>query len=128
MEAVLGVDGGALPPPPLAELPPQPDVSTKIERAKIVGRLNNAADTFDFARRTSGTVQSPNTSGGLIGLGERGRGGGISLHDLTHWCVRIDYRMRRSKAMRGARNVSLVNVERIAKGLKTSLPGLFEWL
>ena len=27
---------------------------------------------------------------------------------------------------RGVRNVSVVNIERIAKGLKTSLPGLFE--
>jgi transcriptional regulator with XRE-family HTH domain len=27
---------------------------------------------------------------------------------------------------RGVRNVSLVNIERITKGLKTSLPGLFE--
>jgi hypothetical protein len=27
---------------------------------------------------------------------------------------------------RGVRNVSLVNVEKIAKGLKTNLPGLFE--
>jgi transcriptional regulator with XRE-family HTH domain len=27
---------------------------------------------------------------------------------------------------RGVRNVSLVNLERIAKGLKTNLPGLFE--
>jgi transcriptional regulator with XRE-family HTH domain len=27
---------------------------------------------------------------------------------------------------RGVRNVSLVNLERIAKGLKTSLPGLFD--
>ena len=27
---------------------------------------------------------------------------------------------------RGVRNVSLVNLEKIAKGLKTSLPGLFE--
>jgi transcriptional regulator with XRE-family HTH domain len=27
---------------------------------------------------------------------------------------------------RGVRNVSLINVERIAKGLKTSLPRLFE--
>ena len=27
---------------------------------------------------------------------------------------------------RGIRNVSLVNIERIAKGLKTSLPNLFE--
>lgn len=29
---------------------------------------------------------------------------------------------------RGVRNVSLVNIERVAKGLKTSLPGLFERL
>ncbi|HET7104285.1 MAG TPA: helix-turn-helix transcriptional regulator [Terracidiphilus sp.] len=27
---------------------------------------------------------------------------------------------------RGVRNVSLVNLEKIAKGLKTNLPGLFE--
>jgi transcriptional regulator with XRE-family HTH domain len=27
---------------------------------------------------------------------------------------------------RGVRNVSLVNLEKIAKGLKTGLPGLFE--
>ncbi len=27
---------------------------------------------------------------------------------------------------RGVRNVSLVNIERISKGLKTTLPGLFE--
>ena len=27
---------------------------------------------------------------------------------------------------RGVRNVSLVNIERVAKGLKTSLSGLFE--
>jgi transcriptional regulator with XRE-family HTH domain len=27
---------------------------------------------------------------------------------------------------RGVRNVSLVNIEKVAKGLKTSLPGLFE--
>ena len=29
---------------------------------------------------------------------------------------------------RGMRNVSLVNLEKIAKGLKTGLPGLFERL
>jgi len=29
---------------------------------------------------------------------------------------------------RGVRNVSLVNIERVAKGLKTSLPGLFNRL
>jgi transcriptional regulator with XRE-family HTH domain len=29
---------------------------------------------------------------------------------------------------RGIRNVSLVNIERVAKGLKTSLPGLFSRL
>jgi transcriptional regulator with XRE-family HTH domain len=29
---------------------------------------------------------------------------------------------------RGVRNVSLVNIERVAKGLKTSLPNLFERL
>jgi len=29
---------------------------------------------------------------------------------------------------RGIRNVSLVNIERVAKGLKTSLPKLFERL
>ena len=27
---------------------------------------------------------------------------------------------------RGVRNVSVVNIERIARGLRTSLPGLFE--
>jgi transcriptional regulator with XRE-family HTH domain len=27
---------------------------------------------------------------------------------------------------RGVRNVSVVNIERISKGLKTTLPGLFE--
>jgi len=27
---------------------------------------------------------------------------------------------------RGVRNVSLVNIEKVAKGLKTPLPGLFE--
>jgi hypothetical protein len=41
---VLGGGGGVLLPPP--ELPPQPMRRRAIERARIVGRLNNAADTL----------------------------------------------------------------------------------
>jgi hypothetical protein len=38
--AVLGVEGGVLPPPPLLpELPPQPKLKSEIVRARIVDKL-----------------------------------------------------------------------------------------
>lgn len=49
---------------------------------------------------------------------------GINQEEAAERCSL--HRTYYSGIERGVRNVSLVNIERITKGLKTSLPGLFE--
>jgi transcriptional regulator with XRE-family HTH domain len=49
---------------------------------------------------------------------------GINQEEAAERCGL--HRTYYSGVERGVRNVSLVNIDRIAKGLKTSLPGLFE--
>jgi transcriptional regulator with XRE-family HTH domain len=49
---------------------------------------------------------------------------GINQEEAAERCGL--HRTNCSGIERGVRNVSLVNIERISKGLKTTLPGLFE--
>jgi transcriptional regulator with XRE-family HTH domain len=49
---------------------------------------------------------------------------GINQEEAAERCSL--HRTYYSGVERGVRNISLVNIERIAKGLKTNLPGLFE--
>jgi transcriptional regulator with XRE-family HTH domain len=49
---------------------------------------------------------------------------GITQEEAADRCTL--HRTYYSGIERGIRNVSLVNIEKIARGLKTGLPGLFE--
>ena len=49
---------------------------------------------------------------------------GINQEEAAERCNL--HRTYYSGVERGVRNISLVNIERVAKGLKTTLPGLFE--
>jgi transcriptional regulator with XRE-family HTH domain len=51
---------------------------------------------------------------------------GISQEEASHRCGL--HRTYYSGIERGVRNVSLVNIEKISKGLKTELPKLFQRL